>query len=240
MSDKLVTIASYLEPVEADMLQYRLEEQGIRCVLDNFGAVQMAWILTQAVGGIKLLVFEQDVDQARAIIAEMQEELAEAKRQAAAAAEDQENKLAGHPSGAANEEKFAEQDQTSSAEDQRSEVSENTSPWSPPQSHAPLSAEANHRAEHATSQPLANEDEDSDDLPILNGREEMALKSLRAVIIGYLFMPLQFYATFLILKALLDPRPIMTEVERKLNWAIGLNGFFWFGFCIFWWVLVSR
>jgi hypothetical protein len=70
MSDSFLTIAAFADPTEASLARNRLEAAGIQAFLMGEEAVAMAWVLTNAVGGIKLQVLECDGERARACLAE--------------------------------------------------------------------------------------------------------------------------------------------------------------------------
>lgn len=70
MPENFVTVATYLSSVEASLARNRLEEAGIPAFLSGEEMVDMAWVLGNAVGGIKLQVPETDLEQARAALAE--------------------------------------------------------------------------------------------------------------------------------------------------------------------------
>lgn len=77
MAQKLVTIARFQDPVEAALARNRLEAAGIKAALSDENLVAMDWLLTNAIGGIKLMVLDSDSDRAVDVLEE-----------AAAAAED--------------------------------------------------------------------------------------------------------------------------------------------------------
>ena len=68
MSERLVTIATFGEPTEANIVRSRLEADGIRAWLADEATVGVAWHLATAVGGIKLQVAEADVGRAVAVL----------------------------------------------------------------------------------------------------------------------------------------------------------------------------
>jgi hypothetical protein len=82
MSDKLIKIAAFNTPVEANFAQNLLaEEGGIESMLDNEETLMMANVLNVAVGGVKLFVYEFDAQRAREILAHgLPEPSAEEKR----------------------------------------------------------------------------------------------------------------------------------------------------------------
>ena len=226
MAEKLVTIAEYLEPVEADMMRNRLEEEGIRAMLDNIGVVSMVWMFSQAVGGIKLMVFEEDAERALEILEGMRAELEEARRETAA------QMVAMEGEESEQEDEFAEQEEELQEDEGEAQIASDENPWRAPRGLESSHVDANQKAS-------ANRDEDLDNYPILNDREKLAVKTMYASILGYLFCPIQFYATYLIVRVLMDPSPLPPKVNTKLNWAIGLTGFYWFCCCILWWLMMS-
>ncbi len=70
MMERLLTIATFSNPVEANLAKNRLESAGIKTFLEGQETVGMAWHLTNAFGGIKLQVLESDAADARAILEE--------------------------------------------------------------------------------------------------------------------------------------------------------------------------
>jgi nucleotide-binding universal stress UspA family protein len=74
MEDKIITIATYPYS-RAQLLQGRLEAEGIECFLSNINLVQ-----PQISGGVKIKITEQHAAQALKIIDEIKEEYGEAKQ----------------------------------------------------------------------------------------------------------------------------------------------------------------
>ena len=73
----LVVIATFNNSIQATLSQELLKSQGIASWFQNEATVNLAWYLTIAVGGIKLLVREQDEQLARTILDEYQASLKE-------------------------------------------------------------------------------------------------------------------------------------------------------------------
>jgi hypothetical protein len=67
MPDKLVTVATFSVPFEADLARNRLEAEDVRAYLGDEDTVGL-WNLGSALGTIKLLVAESDVPRAQAIL----------------------------------------------------------------------------------------------------------------------------------------------------------------------------
>jgi putative signal transducing protein len=70
MSDRLITVATFWDPIEANLVRNRLEAAGVRTFLASEESVNMAWYLTNAVGGIQLQVGDGNAEAARTILAE--------------------------------------------------------------------------------------------------------------------------------------------------------------------------
>ncbi len=67
----LVTLATFGSPQEAHLAMNRLKAAGIRVVLDDEMLLSNAWHLSNAVGGVKLLVRESDAERASKILANL-------------------------------------------------------------------------------------------------------------------------------------------------------------------------
>ena len=68
MKDGFVTIASYPEPLEANLIRSKLLSEDIECILLNENIISVQPFYSNAVGGIKLQVHEDDAERARKII----------------------------------------------------------------------------------------------------------------------------------------------------------------------------
>ncbi len=68
LADRLVVVATFLEPNQADIARLRLETEGVRAALDGENHIAMDWFISNAIGGVKLLVHERDLDSARRIL----------------------------------------------------------------------------------------------------------------------------------------------------------------------------
>ncbi len=72
--EEVVTVGDFTEPLEAEMARGRLESAGI----DVFLAGENARIMEPGLGPLRLQVAAKDAEDARAILADAGEELAEA------------------------------------------------------------------------------------------------------------------------------------------------------------------
>jgi hypothetical protein len=64
----LVLIARVFTPIEAHMLQSRLQAEGVPAVVADAQVVGVNPLLTMAVGGVRVLVQESDLERAREIV----------------------------------------------------------------------------------------------------------------------------------------------------------------------------
>lgn len=64
-----ITVATFDDSVRANMARLKLESEGIACFLADEMLVSTDWLMSNAVGGIKLQVREGQVAAARAILA---------------------------------------------------------------------------------------------------------------------------------------------------------------------------
>jgi len=67
--DKIVTFESYYDPMLAHIVRTRLEANGIPCFIADESALAAHPIYNTAAGGVKLKVFERDVERCREILA---------------------------------------------------------------------------------------------------------------------------------------------------------------------------
>ncbi len=75
MNRELVPIATFNTSIEATRAQQILDEQGIESWLQDEAMVNVAWYLTTAIGGIKLIVRENHAKLAIAILEEYQADI---------------------------------------------------------------------------------------------------------------------------------------------------------------------
>jgi len=68
--DALVTLAHFRDIPEALLAKGKIESAGIPCVLADGNLVRMDWLLSNAIGGLRLQVHRQDADSARALLEE--------------------------------------------------------------------------------------------------------------------------------------------------------------------------
>jgi hypothetical protein len=67
-SEKIVVYQSYLDPINANIVKGLLDSHGIECFLSDENMVTLNAMYSSAVGGVKLHVFEKDIDRILAIL----------------------------------------------------------------------------------------------------------------------------------------------------------------------------
>jgi hypothetical protein len=91
MGRRLTTVAAFDEPVRANLARNVLAAAGIEATIADSEIVAMDWLLSNAVGGIKVQVWEEDAERAAAVL------------------EDEFGEEAGHASDALGEAELARQ-----------------------------------------------------------------------------------------------------------------------------------
>lgn len=70
MNDKVIWYKTFYNPIEANIVRARLEDSGYHCFLQDENINTIQPLYNQAVGGVKLMVFERDVPQIDLLLAE--------------------------------------------------------------------------------------------------------------------------------------------------------------------------
>jgi len=66
--NKIVVFETYYNPIEANIVRERLVDSGIQCFLTDENTVTINPLYNQAVGGVKLHLFDYDVEAARKVL----------------------------------------------------------------------------------------------------------------------------------------------------------------------------
>ena len=74
MSDKIVTLITFMFPTEAYPLMSRLEEEGIECFLGDENIVSVHPFLSNAVGGVKVNIKESDSEKALLVLSQIKQD----------------------------------------------------------------------------------------------------------------------------------------------------------------------
>ncbi|MCF7853879.1 MAG: DUF2007 domain-containing protein [Candidatus Pacebacteria bacterium] len=64
----MITIASFDNTEEAELLRIRLEQEGITAHIADAAVVTLNWMYSNAVGGVKVQVAEQDLAKAKNVL----------------------------------------------------------------------------------------------------------------------------------------------------------------------------
>ncbi|QIL38742.1 DUF2007 domain-containing protein [Pedobacter sp. HDW13] len=70
MNDRTIVYSTYYNPIEANIIKARLEDSGFSCFLADENVATLNPLYNQAIGGVKLIVFERDVEAINALLAE--------------------------------------------------------------------------------------------------------------------------------------------------------------------------
>ncbi|RZL36722.1 MAG: DUF2007 domain-containing protein [Pedobacter sp.] len=70
MEDKIVVHSTYYNGIEANIIKGRLEDSDIPCFLTDEHISTIQPLYNQAVGGIKLNIFEKDVERVNLLLAD--------------------------------------------------------------------------------------------------------------------------------------------------------------------------
>jgi len=63
MDDKIIVYRTFYNPIEANIIKAKLEDSEIPCFLTDENVATIQPLFNQAIGGVKLNVFEKDVAQ---------------------------------------------------------------------------------------------------------------------------------------------------------------------------------
>lgn len=66
--DKIIVFETFYNPIEANIVKARLMDSGVQCFLSDENTVTINPLYTQAIGGVKLHIFEKDIPLAQSIL----------------------------------------------------------------------------------------------------------------------------------------------------------------------------
>nr|WP_068891519.1 DUF2007 domain-containing protein [Pedobacter panaciterrae] len=66
--DKIVVFKTFYNPIEANIVKSRLMDSGVQCFLSDENTITINPLYTQALGGVKLHVFERDIPLVKSIL----------------------------------------------------------------------------------------------------------------------------------------------------------------------------
>ena len=64
----MITVASFSKPEEAHLLRMRLEAGGVPAYIQNENLVQVDWLYSNAIGGVRVQIADDDLEDARSIL----------------------------------------------------------------------------------------------------------------------------------------------------------------------------
>lgn len=66
----MITIARFSKPEDAHLLRMRLEAGDVPAYLQDENIIQMDWLYSNAVGGVRVQIAEEDLERAKEILEE--------------------------------------------------------------------------------------------------------------------------------------------------------------------------
>lgn len=70
MNDRTTVYSTYYNPMEANIIRAKLEDSGFACFLADENVATLNPLYNQAIGGVKLIVFERDVEAINELLKE--------------------------------------------------------------------------------------------------------------------------------------------------------------------------
>ncbi|MCX2573097.1 putative signal transducing protein [Pedobacter sandarakinus] len=70
MNDKTIVYSTFYDPMQANIIRARLEDSGFACFLADENVATINPLYNQAIGGVKLIVFERDVEAIQSLLSE--------------------------------------------------------------------------------------------------------------------------------------------------------------------------
>jgi hypothetical protein len=67
-TDNIVVYESFIDPIKANVVKGLLDSYGIECFLSDENMVTLNAMYSQAIGGVKLNVFEKDIDRINTLL----------------------------------------------------------------------------------------------------------------------------------------------------------------------------
>ncbi len=68
LGEIVITIATFSKPEEAHLLRMRLEAGGIPAFVQDENLVQMDWLYSNAIGGVRVQIAEEDIPKAKELL----------------------------------------------------------------------------------------------------------------------------------------------------------------------------
>jgi Putative prokaryotic signal transducing protein len=161
--ERLTTVATYFEPIQADLARSRLGDEGIPAFIQGGEFASMAWHLTLANQGVKVQVPTEHAERALAILSDTL------------------------PAGASQE--LGDEDWPQTDENEAS----------------------------------FSDDREAEAEPLHTVREQNADRAFRGAVIGLLFLPLQFYVFWLLLKVFVSDESLSKRSRNRALVATAIS-----------------
>lgn len=199
MPQRLVTVRSYFDPLDAEMAVNLLRAEGIPATLADSKLVSNTWHLANAVQGIKLQVPEQDLAKANYFLGEI-----DSARSERLSEDRSESSEAFDQAADGDDESDDDDDDASEFDDEDFDEAESahTLPWSG--GYAATTAEDDH------------------EIPP-NRAEANAERAFKGAAFGLIFIPLQFYVTLLLADVFFGGEKLRRRYRRRAIIAAIVN-----------------
>ncbi|HEY5793111.1 MAG TPA: DUF2007 domain-containing protein [Chthoniobacterales bacterium] len=66
----MITLARFEKPEEAHLVRMRLEAGGVPAFIQDENSIQIQWMYSNALGGVRLQIAEEDFERAKEILNE--------------------------------------------------------------------------------------------------------------------------------------------------------------------------
>lgn len=199
MPQRLVTVRSYFDTLDAEMAVNLLRSEGIEASLADAKLVSNTWHLANAVQGIKLQVPEQDLAKANYYLGEIESARSERLAEEPAVPRGPAARNTDDP------EDDDDDDFVDDSEDFDETESDHILPWS---------------GGYSTN--LAEDDLETPP----NRAEASAERAFKGAAFGLIFIPLQFYVTILLAEAFFGGEPLRPRYRRRAIFAAVVNVIF--------------
>ena len=206
MSEKLVTVASFATPFEAQVAKNRLEAEGIPAFLGDEESVGNLWHLGMALGGVKLMVSDDHIQKAMDLLTILpEEELAETDPDPDSGEADSEAIQEAWTCPQCGNRVTADQGFCPSCDSSGDEPDEAT-----------FTSPKNDSGDSALP-------EDGSDLPFPLLGDDIAFRALKAATFSLLFFPFAFYSCWLLFRLVTFPGHLSPQGTRNMLVALVLD-----------------
>lgn len=206
MSDRLVQLTSFGNVEEAHLAKNALEAEGIRVFLDGEASGVNLWHLGVAIGGIKLLVPEEEIPRAHRVLE----------------GEEEEGVPPPASEGGPPDTRITSVERVGEARPEVTNVEQMVQQERP--TGADAGAITSDLPEQGEGFGAEGDDESEEDAPQFSPGEAMATRAFRAAVFGFFFVPITLYSLWVLIGLLNWDGELSPSAHRKMVWALIFNG----------------